>query len=58
MDGVNQGPQAGVYKLAVRVQFDLAIRFVSGRRQRRIGDTELQMRDVHETDPLAVMTIA
>jgi hypothetical protein len=58
MNGCNQRTQAGVCKLAVRVQFDLAIRFVRGSHQCRIGNTELQMRYVHESDPLSLMTMA
>ncbi len=58
MSGRNQRTQAGVFKLAVRAQFDLSDRRVSGCRQCRIGNTELQMRYVHEPDPLSLMTIA
>src|SRR2546425_218029 len=59
--GVNDGrqrTQTGVCKLAVRAQFDLAIRFVRGSHQCRIGNTELQMRYFHESDPLSLMTVA
>ena len=58
MNGRNQRTQAGVCKLAVRAQFDLAIRFFTGSQQCHIGNAQLQMRYVHESDPLSLMTIA
>ena len=59
--GVNhrsQRTQTGVRKLALGAQFDLAIPFLSGSHQCRIGNTELQMRHFHESDPLSLMTVA
>jgi hypothetical protein len=59
--GVNdrsQRTQTGIRKFAVRAQFDLAIRFLRGSHQCRIGNTELQMRHFHESDPLSLMTVA
>ena len=58
MNGRYQRTQAGICKLTARAQFDLAIRFVRGSHQCRIGNAELQMRNVHESDPLSLMTIA
>src|SRR5580700_7078985 len=58
MNGRNQRTEARVCKLAVRAKFHLAIPFVTGSHERRIGNTELQMRYVHEPDPLSHMTIA
>src|SRR6266436_2735501 len=42
----------------MRPQLDLAIRFVRGSHQCRVGDSELQMRYGHESDPLSFVTIA
>src|ERR1700730_10571458 len=58
MNGRSQRTQAGVCKLAVRAQFHLATRFIRGSHQCRIGNTELQVRHVHESDPLSLMTMA
>ena len=58
MNGRNQRTQAGVRKLALRAQFYLAISSVRGGHQCRIGNTELQMRYVHESNPLSLMTVA
>ena len=58
MNGRSQRAQAGVCKLAVRAEFDFAIRFIRGSHQCRIGNTELQMWHVHESGLLSVMTIA
>ena len=54
----NQRTQAGVRELAMCVQFYLAISSVRGRHQWRIGNTELQMRCGHESNPLSHMTVA
>jgi hypothetical protein len=43
-DGGNQRTQAGVRKLAIRVQFYLSRSRVSGSLQCSIADTDLQMR--------------
>jgi hypothetical protein len=58
MNERSQRTQTGVCKLAVGAQFDLAIRFVGGSHQCRIGNTELQVWHVHESDPLSLMTVA
>src|SRR6266436_7918591 len=58
MSGRNQRTQAGVRELAMWVQFYLAISSVRGGHQWRIGNTELQMRYVHESNPLSHMTMA
>jgi hypothetical protein len=58
MNGRNQRTQAGVGKLSVGAQFDFATRFARSGDQCCIGNTQLQMRYVHESDPLSLMTIA
>jgi hypothetical protein len=58
MNGRNQGVQAGVRKLPAGAKLDLAIWVVSGGDQCCVGNTELQVPYVHESDPLADMTIA
>ena len=58
INGRNQRTQSGVCKLAVMAQFDLAIRLARGSHQCRIGNTELQMRYVHESDPLSLVAMA
>src|SRR5437016_13521483 len=58
MNGRNQRSQAGVCKLAVRAQFDLAIRSVRASQQSRTGNTTLQTRDAPDSEPLWLMTMA
>src|SRR5258705_3885413 len=54
----NQRTQAGVREPALRAQFYLTISSVRGGHQWRIGNTELQVRCGHESNPLSRMTVA
>src|ERR1700733_9700264 len=58
MNGHNHRTEPRVCKLAGRAQFYLAVSSVRAGHQCRIGNTELQMRYVHEPDPLSLMTMA
>src|SRR5262252_9910216 len=57
MNRSSQPTQAGVRKLALRAQFYLTIRSMRGGRQRRIGNTDLQMRCGHDSYPLSYLTV-
>src|SRR5262249_44739778 len=56
--GCNQRAEAGVRKLAASVQFYLAVSSVGASHQCRIGNTEVQMRYIHESDRFTDMTLA
>src|ERR1700722_17829514 len=58
MNGRNHRTKARVRKLARRAQFYLAVSSVRAGHQCLIGNTKLQMRYVHESDPLSLMTMA
>jgi len=56
MSRSDQRTQAGVCELSMWEQFYLAVSSVRGGHQWRIGNTELQMRRDHESNPLSHMT--
>ena len=58
MSGRNHRTQTRVRKLTGSVQFYLAVSSVRAGHQCRIGNTELQMRYVHKSNPLPHVTIA
>src|SRR5450755_353336 len=58
MNSRNHRTQARLNKLARSTQFYLPICSVRAGHQRRVGNTDLQMRYVHSADPLTHMAIA